>query len=407
MEVNKMEEIREIKAGIKELTDSIKVVDERIITVEEKLNDKIRELEKKFEEYEKHKLVLQQMGSAGEAKIAFYETLGRAIQDIISTKGTGFSIPIWREGGFSPEIRSVITPADLANLVEPQFIPEVYRVISEYGLVRKLFDTMQVKSNSIRTNKADGYVQVYWRSKQTPKQTRETALPTIQGVTVNLEWLDAFVVISKDSVRFSSFVLGNYVIEKLGEGFARYEDFVGFQGTAANDIYDGVINLTGVNVYSLPAGKTSYTQVTADDFRKAIDVLPLRFRTGGAFVMHPTIKSILELLKDGQGRYIYRAPGDATEPGTLWGYPVYITEEMPAVDGPNKPFAIFGNFKHSRFYYYQDVTFDITDQATVTLADNTNVNLWQIDAFATRGSEMIAFSHFFPQAYVVMKTAAV
>lgn len=396
-------EIGRFETEIREIENSITLVDKRIEKFEEDFQTKIKELERKLEEYEKRFALYQRLGISD--KVEVYEVIGAAVRKLISERGSNFTISIVRDGKLSPEIRAVITPADLGNLIEPQFISEVYTVIGKFGVARKLFDVIPVVSNSIKATSADGYVQVYWRSKQTPAQTRETALPAFTSINVNLEWLDAFLVLSKDAIRFTNYALGNYIVEKLAEGFARYEDYVAFQGVQANDIFNGLVNVAG-NTYTLGTGKTSYTQVTADDFRKAIEVLPLKHRENAAFLMHPTVFSVVELLKDSTNNYIYRKPSDKSEPGTLWGYPVYLSEGMPSTDGAGRAFAVFGNFKNSKLYYYQDLSFDITDQATVTLPDSSTVNLWQRDALAIRGSEMIAFAHPLPSAYVVMKTAA-
>ena len=90
--------------------------------------------------------------------------------------------------------------------------------------------------------------------------------------------------------------------------------------------------------------------------------------------------------------------------GYIWGYPVVLSEKMPADDGSahvSTKFAIFGNFKKFYLGNRKDMSMDISSEATVG-SDNTFAS----NMSAVRLLERVAMVAGIPGAFAVLKTAA-
>ena len=70
------------------------------------------------------------------------------------------------------------------------------------------------------------------------------------------------------------------------------------------------------------------------------------YRANATFLMNSRVAGMVRKLRDGDGRYLWSDSLAAGEPARLLGYPVMISEDMPAPAGGSKSIA-FGDFRQA------------------------------------------------------------
>lgn len=133
----------------------------------------------------------------------------------------------------------------------------------------------------------------------------------------------ALCKISKSLVANSDIDLENKVIEIMAEAISRFMEHECLIGT------DGkVAGLRGVKLV-VTAG--SATAITADDLIKLKNKVKKQFRKGAKWIMSNDTLTAVELLKDGEDRFIFRDDMSGEYDGYILGYPVEVSDNMPEI----------------------------------------------------------------------------
>ena len=83
----------------------------------------------------------------------------------------------------------------------------------------------------------------------------------------------------------------------------------------------------------------SISAITADVLIRLKNKLKSAFQNGAYWVMHPDTLTAVQLLKDGNQRYIFNDEIQNGFSGTILGKPVYTSDQCPTIDEDNN--AIF------------------------------------------------------------------
>ena len=163
---------------------------------------------------------------------------------------------------------------------------------------------------------------------------------TFDETTVPIQTLAHFVVISTqildDAVGLQAYVDGRMryllLLEEEnqllnGDGTGNNLNGVITQATAYNSALETTLGVASVQ--DIDRIRVAMYQVTASEYPP----------TG--IVMNPLNWSAIELLKDGENRYLMSNPADATSP-RLWGLPVSVSLSMPAHEFLVGSFALGG-----------------------------------------------------------------
>ena len=87
--------------------------------------------------------------------------------------------------------------------------------------------------------------------------------------------------------------------------------------------------------------------------------------------------------------------------GTLWGYPVLLSDKMPSSTAVSTKFVIFGNLAHIFMGMRSDLAVAISQEATVD-----SVNLFAANMSAVRVTTRVAIAVGLPTAFAVQETSA-
>ena len=145
----------------------------------------------------------------------------------------------------------------------------------------------------------------------------------------------ALVKIGKSLVANTDIDLEAKVIELMAEAIARFEEKECLIGTNGK-----VAGLSGV---ALSVTTASATAITVEDLIKLKNSIKKRFRKASKWIMSSETLTALELLKDGEDRFVFREDLNGEFDGYLLGYPVEVSDNMPDIAG-GKTVIYFGDF---------------------------------------------------------------
>ncbi len=290
-------------------------------------------------------------------------------------------------------------------LVPEEFQAEVVRLAEDYGLVRAMARIIPMKSDTRNIPRLSSSVTVYWPGENTAGTVSQPAFGQVQLIAKTAVGL---TVISNELLEDSDPSVVDLLVELFAEALAGEEDKQGLVGSGSP--FTGVLNDTNVAVLSMGTGNTAFSNVTADDLRDLIAQLKPLALKGAGFILHRSVWAIVQKLKDSNGQYIASTAnpvvsGDANRQtaavGAIWGYPVYLSEQMPSTSAANTKFIIFGNLRHLFLGDRKQMTLSVSDSATVG-----SDNVFEQNSSAVRVTERIAIAVGLPQAFAVLKTSA-
>ena len=303
--------------------------------------------------------------------------------------------------------------------VPQEWADSIDRVIQDFGLIRKFSREVPMTRDVMNMPTLSTSVTVYWPGENT---SGTASAPVLGSPTLTAKTLIGITTLSNELLEDSNVSLVDFLSDIIGEAIAGEEDNQGLTGSGSP--FTGVLSDTGTTSVVMATGNTKYSQLTAINCRDMIAQIKPTLLPGSIFVMHLSVWAALqETLQNSQFVVSLAVPvigpqnggtnqgasagvgGPAgTVVGYIWGYPVVLSEKMPADDGSahvSTKFAIFGNFKKFYLGNRKDMSMDISSEATVG-SDNTFAS----NMSAVRLLERVAMVAGIPGAFAVLKTAA-
>lgn len=145
----------------------------------------------------------------------------------------------------------------------------------------------------------------------------------------------ALAVISKSLVANTDIDLENKVVEIMSLAIARFAERECLYGT------DGKVQ--GLRGVTLKHTCASATAITAEDLIKIKNKIKKQFRGKAKWIMSNDTLTAIELLKDGDDRFIFREDMNGEFDGYILGYPVEVSDNMEEI-GAGKDVIYFGDF---------------------------------------------------------------
>lgn len=156
--------------------------------------------------------------------------------------------------------------------------------------------------------------------------------------------------------------------------------------------------LQNASVVTSTIDGTSFDSVTWADLRTAIQKLTTtKKRVGAVFFMHPTVWDGLISKQDGTGRYFFDP--SRSGPRTAWGYPVLLSDNVPADadSAVSTAFIGFGNLKN--IFHGTRMGMEIKYFDQTAYAVHSDENFYRI---RTRFGDVVAI----PANFVAITTAS-
>ncbi len=300
-----------------------------------------------------------------------------------------------------------LTTSEPDEIVDTEISFEILNVIEEYGVARELFRNHQLTKNKYRANELDADISVAWVDEG---EDIDASTFSVTENVLELEKLAALAIMSNELLEDSEINIENFLMERVGELFAKEEDEVFLAGDS-NETgvpVDGLLYVDSVEEYQMETGEDSVTDMDADDLLFMQEELPSTSRDAGVYVMSFSVFNHVRTLKDNDDRYIYQHIADEG-PDTIWGKPVVVAEGMPEKDDvdPEESFLLFGDFDRGAVLGYKGgIRVDSAMSGYVKDSGNSDVRLFQSDRQAIRFIERVGYVHVLEDTIVRLKTGA-
>lgn len=368
------------------------------VKMNEKLEQRIKDLG--LDKVNKEK-VFEKADASPEAKRARAEKAAKWLQAVYAgdaeeakkgmTEGTGSA------GGF---------------LVPEEFAAEINRIEEDYGLVRKFCYIRKMKSDTLNVPTLSTSVAVYWPGEAT---AGTASTPVFANVALAAKTCMGITVYSNELLEDADVDVVAELSDLFAEALAGEEDKQGLVGTGSP--FTGILSNSSVTVVTMASGQETFAELTLNDLRDLVANVKSSVLPTAAFIMHRLVWVLVQkLTENSQHVSSFQNPivpmnGDGGGAGNgfglrpagyLWGYPVYLNDQMPSSTAVSTKYIIFGSLRKGLFFGdRKQMTMKISEEGTVG-----GVSLLETNQAAIRVTERVAIAVGLPTAFAVLKTAA-
>lgn len=261
----------------------------------------------------------------------------------MSVKETRSEVEIRESKMFCDYIRGVLENRADANLASGTNGAIIPKTIAK-KVIKKAYDMSTILSGATKYNtKGDLAIPVYGADGDSDitmayaDEFVELESKAGKFTSVNLGGFlaGALVKVSKSLVANTDIDLENIVVNLMAETVARFMEKECLIGTSGK-----VAGLSGIK---LKIDAMSATAITAEELIKLKNKIKKAFRKGAKWIMSNDTLTAIELLKDGDDRFIFREDMSGEFDGYLLGYPVEVSDNMPEI-ATKKDVIYFGDY---------------------------------------------------------------
>lgn len=158
--------------------------------------------------------------------------------------------------------------------------------------------------------------------------------PTIAQKQLRAKKLATISQVSEELLSDSLFDVETWIVQQISMAFAEAEDAAFVNG-------NGTSEPAGV-VAAVTAGPTAATvsTISADNVVDLYFSLPAQYASRGVFMMRNATMAAIAKLKDSSNRYLWMPPFGTNAFNTIFGRPIYLDENVPAM-GANARSVVF------------------------------------------------------------------
>jgi HK97 family phage major capsid protein len=296
-------------------------------------------------------------------------------------------------------------------VVPEEFAGEVNRIVEDFGLIAKLARKFPMKSDTLNVPRLSASVTVSYPGEATAGTASQ---PTFERVQLLSKTLVGLTPMSNELLEDADISVVDLLTELFAEAIAGEMDKQGLAGTGSP--FTGILTDSGVTVVTGASGDTTFTACATPSYARQLisQVKPWALQ-GASFVMHRTVWSLMQTVRTisaSSGDYFSasynpvvvgssQVQGFPTAmAGTLWGYPVYLSDKMPTTTAVTTKFIIFGSLKNVYVGMRKDLNISISQEGTIG-----GVSLFETNQSAIRVTARHAIAVGLPTAFAVLKTA--
>lgn len=293
-------------------------------------------------------------------------------------------------------------------VVPEEFAAEVNRVVEDFGLIPKLATKYPMKYDTLNVPRLSASVSMYYPGEGSAGTASQ---PTFEQVQLIAKTCVGITPMSNELLADANISVIDLLTELFAEAIAGMLDQQGLAGTGSP--FTGILNDTGVTVVQNATTSTFTLAATPDNCRDLISNVKPWSLQGACYIMHRSVWGLIQKTKASTaGDYFASAANPILSPsavqgfpnaiaGTLWGYPVYLSDKMPTTTAVSTKFIIFGNLKHVFLGMREEMGVAISDSATIG-----SDNLFAQNMSAVRVVTRHALAVGLPTAFAVLKTSA-
>ena len=212
-------------------------------------------------------------------------------------------------------------------------------------IIRKVYDICPVLERSQKFNVKGTLAVPYYPydannitvSYQEEFTDMESTTGSISSVNLTGYLAGALTKVSRSLLNNSDIDLVGFVTDEMAQAIARFIEHELLIGTPADNTTDPVTpaKVLGLSTLNNKITLASASAITADDVVKLQGKVKDQFQRDAIWIMHPSTREALRLLKDNMGHYMLNPDFTAPYGWNMLGKPVYVSDNMPEIGGGN------------------------------------------------------------------------
>lgn len=163
--------------------------------------------------------------------------------------------------------------------------------------------------------------------------------------------------ISKSLINNSAFDVVGYVVNKVAQAFAKWIEKELLIGSSEK--------ITGLSNATQIITAAAATAITADELIDLQESVPDAYQADAIWIMSKATRTAIRKLKDKDGNYILNKDATAKWGYTLFGKPVYVSDNMPAMTS-SKPAIYYGDMSGLAVKVSENVSIEILREKYAT-----------------------------------------
>ena len=299
------QELAEIRDDVRKIKEALKIHDE--------IKDEKKELKDEAGDAMKEEQELKEAACKEEADRRAFEAYVRGV--VLNERGADVNLTKAANGA--------VIPTTIANKI----IAMVYNICpilersTKYNVKGKLVvPYYDETSNAITVNYASEFEE----------------LTSSVGAFDKIE-LDGFLagtltLISRSLINNAQFNIVDFIVERMAYAIKRFIEDQLLNGYVPSGASAGV---TGLSTLTNSITAEAATAITADEVVALHDAIKDDFQANAIWIMSPSTRDALRLLKDDVGRYLLNDDISAPFGKTLLGKPVYVSDNMDDIASGN------------------------------------------------------------------------
>ena len=253
---------------------------------------------------------------------------------------------------FEAYIRGRLNERDESDLTKGDNGAVIPQTIAE-KIIKKVYDICPILEKSSKYN-AKGTLTIPYYDEASPNDSITVAYATefsaltshvgtfTSNVTLTGFLAGALVKISRSLINNSQFNIVDKVIDLMAEHIARFIEKELLVGTPASGGTPAKVK--GLSALTNAVTAQSASAITADEVVKLHDAIKDRYQSDAMWIMSPTTRTALRLLKDEMGHYLLQDDISSPFGTSILGKPVYVSDNMPEI-ATGKAVIYYGDFK--------------------------------------------------------------
>lgn len=265
-------------------------------------------------------------------------------------------------------------------LVDPDYIREIDKKITEISPVRQVAKVRQTASKSIQVPLRNTLVNAYWTG-EAASTTASTSTYQMNEIVTNKVTVESAA--TREMLNDAAFNIGQEITSDAIERFAQIEGAAFVNGDGNNKPF-GL--LTNTDVAVLPGVGAAGT-LSGDDLNNLTGALKTGYN--GVYMMNRRTIAEIRNLKGTNGQYLWVPSLSAGDPATIAGEPYVSAIDMPDVE-PNSTPIIYGDY----FRAY-------------TIVDSVNMEVLRNDYIQSNNGIVVFYFYKYTGGQVVLADALV
>lgn len=304
-------ELAEIRDDVKKIKEALGLEDDMREMLEEEAQEKKDNVptEEVKEEMNEEKRELEQRAIEQRDRDAFEAYIRGTVNE--------------RDTNLTKGDNGAVIPATIANKI-----------------IRKVYDICPILEKSSKYN-VKGTLTIPYYDDASPEDhitvayaTEFSALASHVGefkstVTLTGFLAGALVKVSRSLINNSQFNIVDHVIDIMAVDIARFIEKELLIGTPASG--GTPAKVLGLSTLTNSLTAQSASAITADEVVKLHDKIKDVYQNNAMWIMSPTTRTALRLLKDEMGRYLLQDDISSPFGATILGKPVYVSDNMPEI----------------------------------------------------------------------------